>query len=231
MAHQMQVSVLSHLHLRQAEEIKAQSNEIKRLSTLLEKQQTLLEQVQEQQQQSSVSQVQRAQPSTSWLNELQREAFEILLGTVNVRCGTSIEHLSSLSQNIPVAGRQYFEDELAEEATWGSSHPHHVHFASSQKGGLTSTPLKSAVKVGEDNSLLPQQRKARESLLTSTVCPPKYDMQMAAQEFCKLCKPKISKLKGGYSATANLIFQSWLKDIRVHVEDRNMTAKRGHAAD
>ena len=30
---------------------------------------------------------------------------------------------------------------------------------------------------------------------------------------------KINQLKGGYSATANLIFQSWLKDIRVHVED------------
>ena len=42
MAHQTQVSVLSHLHLRQAEEIRAQSDEIKRLSTLLEKQQTLL---------------------------------------------------------------------------------------------------------------------------------------------------------------------------------------------
>ena len=180
MTHQTQVSVLSHLHLRQAVEIKAQSSEIKRLSTLLEKQQTLLEQVQEQQQQSSVSQVQRAQPSTSQLNELQREAFEILPGTVNIRHGTGIEHLSSLSQNIPVAGRQYFEDELAEEATWGSNHPHHVCFASSQKGGLTSTPLQSAVRVGEDNSLLPQQRKARESLLTSTVCPSKYDMQMAA---------------------------------------------------
>ena len=134
LAHQTQVSVLSHLHLRQAEEIKAQSDEIKRLLTLLEKQQTLLEQVQEQQQQSSVSQVQRAQPSTSQLNELQREAFEILPGTVNVRHGTGIEHLSGLSQNIPVAGRQYFEDELAEEATWGSNHPCHVHFASSQKG-------------------------------------------------------------------------------------------------
>ena len=36
MAHQRQVSVLSHLHLRQAEEIRAQSDEIKRLSTLLE---------------------------------------------------------------------------------------------------------------------------------------------------------------------------------------------------
>ena len=81
MAHWMQVSVLLHLHLRQAEEIKAQSDEIKRLSTLLEKQQTILEQVQEKQQQSSVSSVQRVQPSTSWLHELQLEAFEPLPGT------------------------------------------------------------------------------------------------------------------------------------------------------
>ena len=142
MAHQTQVSVLLHLHLQQAEEIKAQSKEIKRLSTLLERQQTILEQVQEQQQ-SSVSQVPRVQPTTSWLNELQREAIDMLLGTVNARCGTGIDHLSSLSQKIPVAGKAYFEDELAEEATWDSHHPCHVHFASSQKGGLTSTPLKS----------------------------------------------------------------------------------------
>ena len=85
MAHQMQVSVLLHLHLRQAEEIKAQSNEIKRLSTLLEKQQTLLEQVQENQQWSSISSVQRAQPSTSWLNEFQQEGFKILPGMVTVK--------------------------------------------------------------------------------------------------------------------------------------------------
>ena len=124
-----------------------------------------------------------------------------------------------------MAGRQYFEDELAEEATWGSNHPHHVHFAGSEKGGFTSTPLKSAAKVGEDYSLLPQQKQARESLLTNTVSPPGYDMQMAVHKFCKLHEPKINKLKGGYSATVNLIFQSWLKDIRVHVEDRNLTQR------
>ena len=50
-------------------------------------------------------------------------------------------------------------------------------------------------------------------------------MKVAAQEFCKLCKPKINKLKGGYSATANLIFQLWLKDINVHVEDWNLTER------
>ena len=130
---------------------------------------------------------------------------------VNVRCGTSIEHLSSLSQNIPVAGREYFKDKLAEEATWGSHHPCHVHFANNPKECLTSTPLRSSVRVREDNILLPQQKKARENL--------------AAWEFCKLCEPKINKLKGGYSAVANLIFQSRLKDIRVHVEDWNMTQR------
>ena len=49
MAHWIQVSVLSHLHLQQAKEIKSQSDEIRHLSTLLEKQQAILERVQEQQ--------------------------------------------------------------------------------------------------------------------------------------------------------------------------------------
>ena len=50
-------------------------------------------------------------------------------------------------------------------------------------------------------------------------------MKVVAQEFCKLHEPKINKLKGGYSATANLIFQSWLKDINIHVEDWNLTER------
>ena len=162
----------------------------------------------------------RVHPTTSWLDELERERhFNILPGTVNARHGSGIDHLSSLSQNIPVAGKAYFEDKLAEEATWGSHHPHHVHFASGQKGGLTSTPLKSSVKAEEDSTLLLQQRKARESLINPVMCPPGYEMQMAAQECCKMYEPKINKLKGGYPAMANLIFQSWFKDIRVHVED------------
>ena len=73
--------------------------------------------------------------------------------------------------------------------------------------------------------MLPQQKQARQNLLSSTFSQPIHDMQMAACEFCKLHKPKINKLKGGYSAMANLIFQSWLKDIRVHVEDRNLTER------
>ena len=61
--------------------------------------------------------------------------------------------------------------------------------------------------------------------VNSDVYPPRYDMKVVAQEFHKLHKTKINKLKGGYSATANLIFQSWLKDINIHVEDQNLTER------
>ena len=47
-------------------------------------------------------------------------------------------------------------------------------------------------------------------------------MKMEAQEFHKQCKPNINKMKGGYSSTVNLIFQSWLKDINVCVKDQNL---------
>ena len=85
MAHQTQVSVLSHLHLQQAKEIKSQSNEIRCLSTLLEKQQAILERVQEQQSRMPEIPV----PPMNRIEELQREAFNILPGTVNARRGAA----------------------------------------------------------------------------------------------------------------------------------------------
>ena len=81
MAHQTQVLVLSHLHLQQAEEIKSQSNEIRHLSTPLEKQQAILKYVQEQQRKMTVMPI----PSTTCIEEFQREAFNILTGMVNAR--------------------------------------------------------------------------------------------------------------------------------------------------
>ena len=92
-------------------------------------------------------------------------------------------------------------------------HLQHVHFASNPQGRFTSTPLRH---LGEDRA------KAR---ISPEVYPPGYCMKVAAQEFWKLHEPKINKLKGGYSATANLIFQSWLKDINVHVQDRSLTER------
>ena len=120
MDHLTQVLVLSHLHLQQAKEIKSQSDEIRCLSTLLEKQHIILERVQEQQ--SRVSEMPIPHP-TSHIEELQREAFDILPRTVNARWGTGVVHTSGISQDILVMGKEYFENELVEEATW-ATHSH-----------------------------------------------------------------------------------------------------------
>ena len=139
MAHRTQVSVLSQLHLQQAKEIKSQSEEIRQLSTLLEKQQAILERVQEQQ--SRVPEI--PVPPVDRIQELQREAFDILPGTVNAKRGATAAHASEISQDILVIGRTQFKDELAEEAIWNvHRHPCQVHFASDPQGRFTSTPLK-----------------------------------------------------------------------------------------
>ena len=88
-----------------------------------------------------------------------------------------------------------------------------MHFASDPQGRFTSTPIRHPEE---------DRWKAR---IDPEVYPPRYHMKVVVQEFCKLCKPKINKLKGGYSATANLIFQSWLKDINIHVEDWNLNER------
>ena len=208
MALQTQVLVLSHLNLKQAKGIKSQSDVIRHLSALLEKQQAILEQVQEQQRRMPEMSV----PSTTHIKELQRDAFNVLSGMVNARQGAALAHASGISNDIPVVGRSQYENELAEEATWAShNQPCHVHFASNPQGGFTSTPIR-----------YPEESTSMARFNPATY-PPRYEMKVAVQEFNKLHEPKINKLKGGYSATVNLIFQSWLKDINVHVKDWNLT--------
>ena len=49
-----------------------------------------------------------------------------------------------------------------------------------------------------------------------------HSLQLVAEEFRKICKPKIQKLKGRYSANAMLVFNSWLKDIEMSVRERKL---------
>ena len=88
-----------------------------------------------------------------------------------------------------------------------------MHFTSNPQGGLTSTPRRHF----EEDSV-----KVR---INCDTYPPGYEMKVAVQEFCKLHEPRINKLKGGYSANANLIIQLWLKDINIHVQDQNLTER------
>ena len=46
-----------------------------------------------------------------------------------------------------------------------------------------------------------------------------HSLQLVAEEFRKIREPKISKLKGGYLANAMLVFNSWLKDIKMCIQE------------
>ena len=48
---------------------------------------------------------------------------------------------------------------------------------------------------------------------------------MAAQEFWNMWEPKTSTLKGGYTSLVELVFQSVMKEICVHVEDWWLTQR------
>ena len=46
-----------------------------------------------------------------------------------------------------------------------------------------------------------------------------------SKEFCRMCEPKITKLRGGYSANAELMFHSWKSDILALINDRELDNK------
>ena len=60
----------------------------------------------------------RPVPPMDRIEELQKEAFNVLPGTINARRGAAVAHASAMSQDILVTGRSHFENELAKEATW-----------------------------------------------------------------------------------------------------------------
>ena len=50
-----------------------------------------------------------------------------------------------------------------------------------------------------------------------------HSLQLMAEEFRKICEPKIQKLKGRYSANAMLVFNSRLNDIEICVKEQKLT--------
>ena len=70
---------------------------------------------------------------------------------------------------------------------------------------------------------VPKPRKSQTGLKHSITEAAEHSLQVAVQEFKKIWEPKILKLKVGYSASATLIFNSWIKDIDMCVWDHILT--------
>ena len=70
---------------------------------------------------------------------------------------------------------------------------------------------------------VPKSRKSWIGLKHSVIKVVEHSLQVTMQEIKKTWELKILKLKGGHSANATLIFNSWLKDIDMCVWDHNWT--------
>ena len=178
---------------------------------------------------------------------LRDEVFGVVPVTVNTQCGTASKNRRTRH------GSDYSEDEVfqlpqvPDMPIAGSSHGQKVTFRSPvvRLGSVSSTRRLVPQPVFFDVSQIPdsetsgkdtdseaevrprtphiRNKRTREDASRMDASMASHSLQPAAEEFRKICEPKIQKLKGRYSANAMLVFNSWLKDIEMCVRERKLT--------
>ena len=225
-AHRAQVAALSQMQLQAMERVEEQERELRRLSNLMAQHQAILTTSPERPQPQSP-------PPTSPPHNLARlrgEIQHVLPGTVNTLRGAAdragqVSDLGNLPNLAEDTLHDILEEELQEEIP--VTPQRQVRFQ-------TSTPVvrpEERLRERVQPSRVPQMPSAEKSLSRYPEARDLFEegfsrsLQAAATEFKKLREPKVAKFKGGYSSDASLIFQSWLKDIRVYTIERRLSQR------
>ena len=221
-AHRVQVAALSQMQLQAMERVAEQERELRRLSELMAQHQAILTSLPERPQPQSLP----VSPPHN-LARLREEVLDVLPGTVNTVRGAAdkVGQVSDLG-NLQTFAEDTLHDILEEEQEEIPVTPQRrVRFE-------TSTPVVRPVERPRERiqpSKVPQVPSVEKSLSRYPEARDLFEegfsrsLQAAATEFKKLREPKVAKFKGGYSSDASLIFQSWLKDIRVYTIERRLS--------
>ena len=215
-ANRAQVAALSQMQLQAMERVEEQERELRRLSNLMAEQQAILR--------SSPQSPQTQTPPTSPphnLAWLRGEVQNVLPGTVNTMRGAA-ERVGQVPdlENLPTFREDTLNDILEEQQEEDIPVT-----PQRQDQFLTSTPIVRPVEQPREGiqtsraSLAPSKEQSLPTLPDTRDLYEEgfsWSLQAAATEFKKLREPKVAKFKGGYSSDANLVFQSWLKDIQVY---------------
>ena len=186
----------------------------------------------------SYTRVRQDQQLEDYAALLRDEVFSVIPGTVNMQHGT-------VSKNRKVrSGSKYSKDkvfqlpQVPDMPIAGSSHGQKVTFRSlvvrlesvSSTACLVPQPVSFNV-LGIPNSETSGKDTDSEAEIRPRTPHPGvkrmredasialHSLQLVAEEFRKMCKPKIQKLNGGYTANAMLVFNSWLKDIEMCIKE------------
>ena len=169
---------------------------------------------------------------------LRDEIFSVVPGIVNTQCGTASKNrrakdgsdyeneVFQLPQvpDMPIAGQKVTFWSPVVRLGSVSSTPHLVPqpvFFDVLQIPNSETSGKDTDSEAEVRPRTPHMRnkRTREDASMTDASMASHSLQLAAEEFRKICKPRIQKLKGGYSANAMLVFNSWLKDIEMCVRE------------
>ena len=136
------------------------------------------------------------------LNALKKGILDYVPGTVNINRGGAIDNTTI-------------------DWTDQSVHRHvpkHVMFA-------TSTPLKLQAEDVMDNEILavPLPQEVSTSQREMVLGQEQSTINIIANEFRKLNPPKLQKLKGGTSPSAQLFLFGWVKEVKAVIKDRDLT--------
>ena len=190
-----------------------------------------------------VSKISKDQEMEARATLLRDKVFNIVPGTVNVNRGGA----RARKVDMKVADEVYDSQRLPQVPDTpmvggGMTFPEHVsstpcvrlHPSTVDLSGVSST--ETSDKETEDELIgnyHPRVKNFEGGARPKTVHPvvrtkqekskAAHSLQTVAEEFKKMREPKISKLKGGYSANAMLVFNSWLKDIKMCVQERKLS--------
>ena len=173
---------------------------------------------------------------------LRDEVFCVIPGTVNMQHGITLKSRKIRS------GSEFSEDEVfqlpqvPDTPIVGSSHGQKVILGVWlwDCGQFSSTPhlvpqpvsfgvsrIPDSKTSGKDTDgeakIRPRTPHPRVKRMREDASIASHSLQFITEEFRKICKPKIQKLKARYSANTMLVFNSWLKDIEMCVKERKLS--------
>ena len=173
---------------------------------------------------------------------LRDEVYSVILGMVNMQHGNASKNRKIKSCSEYSNDKIFQLPQVPDMPITESSHGQKVSFRSLVvgQGSVSSTPLLVPQLVSFNVWRIPDSKtswkdtdaeaeirprtplkKVKEMREDASMEP--HNLQLAAEEFRKICKPKIQKLKGRYSAYAMLVFNSWLKDIEMCIKEWKLT--------
>ena len=158
---------------------------------------------------------------------LWEEVFNFVPGMVNTNRGTAIYHSPDqpfqFQKQVRFGDRPHQPDLESDTVAGSGPQPGHIPpYASTPFHGSSQVPLNhtfdvSGIPISNMGNAQDTATIAAEVLAAAVV--------QVSKEFQHMWEPKITKLWGGYSADAELIFWSWQVDILANIQDRELDNK------